>query len=174
MDPDRVELRNVFRGRDAEIVDIGGKFLQELRTKEMGTRLYVESLAHQLAVYLLRTYCTLQPRIHHYRGGLSPSQRRRVLDYIDEHLNEELSLKKLANHLNLSSDHFLKMFKQSIGSPPHQYVIEHRLKRAKKLLKDTQLSVADIASRVGYKTPSHFTSQFRKLIGTTPKAYRKA
>jgi AraC family transcriptional regulator len=89
-------------------------------------------------------------------------------------LNEELSLKKLANHLNLSSDHFLKMFKQSTGSPPHQYVIEHRLKRAKELLKDTQLSVADIALRVGYKTPSHFTSQFRKLTGTTPKAYRKA
>src|SRR5262249_53804306 len=79
MNPDRGELRNVFRGRDPEMVAIGHTLLRELTTSNLGGRLYAESVAQQLAVHLLRTYCTQPSRPHPFTGGLSRAKLRRSI-----------------------------------------------------------------------------------------------
>jgi AraC family transcriptional regulator len=131
-------------------------------------------LAQQLAVHLLRTYCTQAPRPQPAKGGLSRPKLRRALEYLQTHLDEETSLADLAQLLDLSRYHVVKMFKQSTGVTPHQYLLDCRIHYAAELLKHPQCSIAEIALRVGFATPSHFTYHFHKRTGTTPQAYRQA
>lgn len=95
-----------------------------------------------------------------------------MIEYINENLEHDLSLDAIAATIGMSSYHFARMFKQSIGLAPHQYVIERRLKQAQVLLTTTELTILEVSFRVGFKSQSHFTRLFRKLIGITPRAYR--
>ena len=74
--------------------------------------------------------------------------------------------------LDLSQFHFSRLFKQSLGLSPYQYLIEQRIERAKQLLKETNQSILDIALNCGYNSHSHLSKQFRQVTGMTPKAYR--
>ena len=95
-----------------------------------------------------------------------------VKEYIEENLSEELSIANLASVALMSEFHFARIFKATTGESPHRYVIQRRIERAKVLLSVTQLAIAEIAYRVGISNQSHFTAQFRKFVGTTPKQYR--
>jgi AraC family transcriptional regulator len=170
--PVRVELHDIFGVRDDKIVGIGYQLLEELKTIRPGRRVYTESLGHQLAVHLLRTFCTVQPLIPHYKGGLPPHKLRIVCDYIDTHLSEKIRDRELAKLCKLSTTYFIPMFSLSIGDTPQQYIKKQRMQRAKVLLKDTQLSITEIASRMGYKTPSSFAYQFHRHTGKAPQAFR--
>lgn len=174
MNPDRVALRDVFQGRDPAIVAIGHTLLRELTTVSLGGRLYAESVAQQLAVHLLRTYCTQAPRPHPAKGGLSRPKLRCALEYLQTHLDEETSLVDLAQLLDRSRYHVVKMFKQSTGVTPPQYLLDCRIHSAAEVLKHPQCSIAAIALRGGFATPSHFPYHFHKRTGTTPQAYRQA
>ena len=74
----------------------------------------------------------------------------------------------------MSEFHFARTFKSLVGEPPHRYILKRRIERAKILLQVTQYSAAEVAYQVGFSNPSHFTSQFRKLVGATPKVYRNS
>ena len=95
------------------------------------------------------------------------------LDYIEAHLGEDTSLRQLAELVRLSPDHFAALFRQSIGLPPHRYVLERRIVRAKELLAGDRLTLAEIGYALGYTSQPHFITMFRKLTGMTPGAYRK-
>lgn len=94
------------------------------------------------------------------------------MEYINENLERDLTLSEIAASVGMSSYHFARTFKQATGLPPHQYLIKLRLENAKRLLAQTNLAIAEIAYRVGFASQSHFTTLFRKHVGTTPKAYR--
>ncbi len=99
-------------------------------------------------------------------------QLLQVIDYINDYLAEEIKLSDLAELLGMSQFHFSHLFKQSMGVPPHQYVIQQRVERAKQFLKQTELSIAEIAFLCGFNSHSHLSKWFRQLTGMTPKAYR--
>jgi AraC family transcriptional regulator len=170
--PERVEIRNNFCTRDPLIEKIGLALFADLREDGVDGRLFAESAAHLLAVHLLRHYATHTYRVREYSGGLSRQKLRRVMELIHEHLEKDLKLAELAATVGVSPYHFARLFKQSTGQRPHRYVITCRIERAKHLLAHTELSIAEIAYRVGFASQSHFTTHFRKLIATTPKAYR--
>lgn len=107
-------------------------------------------------------------------GGLSAHRVRTVLAYIDEHFAEPICVQHLASQVHMSPFHFARMFKISVGHPPHAYITNVRIERAKRLLADTHMALADVACRVGYQTQAHFTGVFHKHVGTTPRAYRLA
>ncbi len=92
---------------------------------------------------------------------------------MNEHLAEDLSIAAIADELAISQYYFSRMFKQSTGVSPYQYVMRQRIERAKYLLRMTPLSVAAIAEHVGFSSQNQLTIQFRKFIGTTPSGYRK-
>lgn len=170
--PDRLELLPEFRTRDPQIESIGMMLLSELKQENLGGRLYVESLANVLAVHLLRQYSAPKPRLAIYEGGLPERQLLQVLEYINEHLNQDIKLADLAQLIGISQFHFSHLFKQSLGMAPYQYLLQQRIERAKQLLKQTERSIMEIAFLCGFNSHSHLSQQFRRLTGMTPKAYR--
>ncbi|NJM78071.1 MAG: helix-turn-helix domain-containing protein [Acaryochloridaceae cyanobacterium RU_4_10] len=172
INPDRLEVLSKFRTRDPRLEAIAMMLLTELQQDNLGSKLYIDSLANILAVHLLRQYSASQPTLSVYKGGLPHHQLMQVLDYINEHLNQDLKLTDLATLLDMSQFHFSHQFKQAIGISPYQYLLQQRVERAKQLLKQTEQSIMDIALECGFNSHSHLSKQFRQLTGVTPKAYR--
>ena len=135
-------------------------------------RLYGEGLATALASHLLQCHAVPSALSRSHRGGLSPAQVRRVISYIDAHLGEELRLRQLSDLIQLSPYHFVRAFGQSTGRSPHRYVLEQRVARAQGRLMEPELSLADVGYELGFASQAHFTTIFRKLVGTTPGAWR--
>jgi AraC family transcriptional regulator len=106
------------------------------------------------------------------RCGLPPRAKRRVLEYIVTHLNENITNDALAEVAGLSVCHFTRVFKQTEGMSPHRYVLHCRVKRAKELLADGKMSQAQIAFAAGFSDQSHYTRWFRQISGLTPGGYR--
>ncbi len=115
---------------------------------------------------------SLRPSGSNNEDGLSPHQLHYAIDYIQANLHKTLNLPIIATHLNLSYYYFCSLFKQSMGVSPWQYVIKQRIDRAKKLLKDQELSIAEIAVACGFSHQSRLSKHFRKMTGTTPKNYQ--
>lgn len=174
LDPARIELITEFRVRDPQLEQTLLLLRSELH-KGGGwvERLYVESLANVLAVHLLREYSNLQPRVPQYQGGLGDRKILQISDYIQAHLDQEIKLADLAHVAGMSQFHFSRQFKQSLGVSPHQYLLQQRLERAQELLKDSTLTIAEIALQCGFNSQSHLSSHFRTVTGMTPTEYRK-
>jgi AraC family transcriptional regulator len=96
-----------------------------------------------------------------------------VRDYMEAHLAEELPLADLATLTSLSAHHFGQAFKAATGLPPHQYVIQSRVARARELLRDPTLTIVEVAIMLGFSSQSHLTQHFRRLTGITPARFRR-
>jgi AraC family transcriptional regulator len=107
-------------------------------------------------------------------GGLSANTARKVTDYIERHLDGQLRLRELASFAGLSVFHFLRCFKRCTGLPPHAYVRERRIERAKQLLARDQVAIAEVAFRCGFSDQSSFARTFHRIVGVTPREFRRA
>ena len=172
LNPARIELRPIVIGRDPIIEQIARSFLGEMQTEGLGGRLYSETLATQLAIHLLRQYCAFDIKLKQYNGGLSPRKLQTVIDYIETNLEEKIGLDALAKITQTSPYHFSRLFKQSTGITPYQYVIQQRIELGKQLLKKEELPIAEIAIMCGFANQSSFATAFRRLVGITPRNYR--
>ena len=107
------------------------------------------------------------------RGGLSGFKLRRVTDYLEAHLSEQIRLTDMAAVVGMSPYHLCRIFKQSTGVAPHQWVLRQRIRSAQTLMGDRGLSLTDISYRVGFSSQAHFTTTFRKIAGMTPGQWRE-
>jgi AraC family transcriptional regulator len=107
-------------------------------------------------------------------GELPAYRLRRVTEYIEENLQGALRLAELSAVVHMSPYHFARLFKRSTGVPPHQFLLRHRIEEARGLLAAQRVPIAEIARSVGFRTPSHFTTTFRRVTGMTPSAYRSS
>jgi len=172
--PDKVELVPQLQIRDPLIQHMGLALKAELEAGGSDSRLYAESMATALSAHLLRRYCSHPEKIKDYTGGLSKYKLRQAVSYINEHLDQNLTLAEIAAAVRMSPNYFASLFKQSTGLTPHQYVMKCRIEKAKQLLHHQQLTLVEICQEVGFTSQSHFTRVFRKHAKTTPKAYRDA
>jgi AraC-like DNA-binding protein len=108
------------------------------------------------------------------RGGLSPGALRRVREYIAAHIQENLDTRTLASHAGLSTYHFSRAFKASVGMPPHRYLLEQRVRKAAELIERSEQLLVNIALAVGFADQSHFSRTFHALVGLTPCQFRRA
>jgi AraC family transcriptional regulator len=152
--------------------NIGMALLSELESQGLSGRLYTESLANVLAVHLLRHYTSMGSGAQGFTGGLSGRRLRRVMDFIADNYENDLSLAELARVAGMSTFHFAREFKRATGTTPHQYLIKFRIERAKALLTESAIPLVEVSSRSGFSHQSHFTRLFRRLTGTTPQSYR--
>jgi AraC family transcriptional regulator len=134
---------------------------------------YIDALTSVLAHELSRSDEEELPNSPVHRGGLATWQMRSVTKYIEEHLGEQISLVTLAKLARLSQAHFSRAFKQSFGVPPHGYHIQRRIEKAKALLAEPEASVTDIGFTLGYSHTSSFSVAFRKIIGRSPRSFRR-
>ncbi|MGF1568360.1 MAG: helix-turn-helix domain-containing protein [Nodosilinea sp.] len=168
---DRVELLPRLNIHDDLIYQFGLALQTELQTSGSTNRLYAETLTSGLAVHLLRNYSTIRGRTITCKGGLSQHTLKLVTDYIDDNLEQEIGLKELATISQLSQYHFCRMFKRSNGLSPHKYVTRERVERAKRLLKQGLMTLAEIAVACGFSHQSHLHPHFKRLTGVTPKIW---
>ncbi|MGD1896318.1 MAG: helix-turn-helix domain-containing protein [Phormidesmis sp.] len=172
-----------FATADPLVHGIGLALKSELESSDSEDTRYADTLTTTLFTHLLRRYTAqnavvkkqqMTPRaaaeVSPFRG-LPAYRLRQVIDYIDAHLEHNLTLNDLAAVAQLSPNYFTQLFKQSTGLTPHQYLIQQRVERAKRLLQDGKLSIAEIALTAGFSHQSHLNRHFKRWVGMTPKAF---
>ncbi len=165
------ELRPAHLIRDPLIEELGRALYRECETGNL-SKLFANSLVTLLATHLLRTYNLTIHDSSQPSGGLGPARERRVREYIQRSLDQDLAIEVLAEVAGLSPNYFAVLFRQSTGFTPHQFVSHHRVELAQQLLKHGDLSLADIAYRCGFTSQSQFTTIFRRFTGFTPGRFR--
>jgi AraC family transcriptional regulator len=105
-------------------------------------------------------------------GGLQKWRLRRVADYVDSHLSKKIALSDLAAVAGLSRMHFASQFRIATGLRPHEYLLRQRIRRAEELLRNTTLTIVEVAFSVGFQTQAHFTTVFKRIAGSTPAQWR--
>jgi AraC family transcriptional regulator len=167
-----VELIRNLGIRDPQIEHICLALKAELEAGCPSGRLYGDSLAVALSAHLLGEYAAHVPDTRGHNGDLPACKLRRVIEYINDNLTEDLTLAGIAQVAGMNPHYFSRAFKQATGTPPHRYVINCRVEKAKRLLADDELALVEVGLSVGFQNQSHFTTLFHKLTGVTPKAYR--
>jgi len=135
--------------------------------------LYGDLLGMSLVQLLLRRYAETPVALDHVQGGMPLPKLRRVLEFAEQHLHTDIRLEQLAAEADLSAFHFARLFRDSTGVTPHQYVLEQRIARAKFLLRLGKQTIAEIALDTGFSSATNFVRAFRARTGTTPGVWQK-
>ena len=167
-----LEIIGNWTAEDSLIRQLGLTLRSELK-RDNSDLFYLESLINFLSVHLIKNYSTQQKPLKQFQGGLTKHKLKQIIDYINDNLHQDLSLKELARIVQISPYHFTRQFKQSTALPPHQYIIRTRIERAKQLLKQGNLTIAQVAYIVGFSHQSHLNRHFKRLVGVTPKVFVK-
>jgi AraC family transcriptional regulator len=170
----KVELKDtVLQQKDLLIQQLSLAFLAEAEKKETASRLYSESIAHTLMFHLIKNYSTANFEEKLFSGGLSGNKLRRVTEFINDNLEQDLTLTEIAQVAGLSHFHFARAFRKTIGITPQQYITNRRIEKAKELLAKSDLPIVEVGFQTGFKNQSHFTTLFRKITSLTPKLWRE-
>jgi AraC family transcriptional regulator len=159
--------------QDPLLTQIGLALWRELEQDTPAGKLYAQTAAQMLAVHLLRHYTSTAGEIEAVSQGLTRHQVKRVTDFMRAHLSQDLSLDVLAQQIGFSPYHFARLFRQTLGESPHQFVLRQRVERAQHLLKEADVPLAHIALECGFANQSHLSLVFKRLLGLTPRAYRQ-
>jgi AraC family transcriptional regulator len=157
--------------RDRRLEHICRALKSEAESNYISGTLYGESLAVALGACLLGRY-SFSNVSSNQLGGIAPRALRRVIDFMESNLESPLQMDTLAKVAGLSHYRFAHNFRAKTGVPPHQYVTRLRLEQAKRMLRETNLSIVEIAGAVGLHGSSRFNSLFKREMGITPSAFR--
>ncbi|MBX3197981.1 MAG: helix-turn-helix transcriptional regulator [Labilithrix sp.] len=169
LDPDRATVAQRCHVEDAPIEHIAWALAAELRAGEPNGLLYRQSLGMALAIHLLAPHRVLSPP----SVGLSPRQLSRVKEYVEAHLDGDVSLLRLARVAGVSASHLRVLFKRSVGVSVHAYVVQRRVERARVLLSRGELPASEVALEAGFSHQSHMARCMRRVLGVTPSELRR-
>jgi AraC family transcriptional regulator len=159
---------------DDLIRQVGISVLNELSEQTATSRMVAEMSSLMLATRLIQNYVdqNLIDRIVSGPARLDHARTRRVLDYIDLHLEDDLTISDLAQVAHLSDFHFARVFATTMGMPPQRYVSQRRLAAAKQMIAVGKLPLSEIAFRSGFSSQASFTRAFRRATNVTPGEFR--
>ncbi len=136
--------------------------------------LYIDAIAHMMAAHLARAHSSRSRPIRMApTRPISGLKMRRLVEFIDENLDSDLSLHAMATEVEISPLYLARAFKTAVGQSPHQYVLARRIERARELLRNTSMPVVDVAMAVGFSSQSHLSHWFLRQVGVSPAAYRR-
>jgi AraC family transcriptional regulator len=173
-DPASAELVPRFAVVDPLLEQLAIAIATALREGTAEDGIYVETLAQTLAVHLARTHSSRSrpvrtPQIE----AISGPKIRRLIEFIEEHLDGNLSLETMAAEVIISPRYLPRAFKLAVGQSPHRYVLQRRMERAKELLRGTDMSIVDVALASGFSSQSHLSNWFIREVGISPAVYRR-
>ena len=168
------QLYDLLDVKDDCLLKLSDILIDEAQHNEPGSRLFVELLAHQLCIHLVRRYFDLEPSAVLTIGAFDQSVVNRVRDYIMENLGEDLCLAALSRVARVSPSHFGRVFRRAFGVPPHRFILNARLDKARNMLADRRLAIAEVAAATGFADQSHLTRHFRHQFKVTPDQYRRS
>jgi AraC family transcriptional regulator len=167
-----IELKDLLYHQDSELKALFVEYVNLADERTMCSPLFAEQAMHKVLHHLLIHHNGFVVREHKIQGGLSPQHLRFIRDLIHQNLHQKLTIEMLSKEVDLSPFHFARMFKESFGESPANFVTRSRVEVVKFLL-GTSRSLAVISSDTGFSHQSHMTNSFRKLVGLTPGAYRR-
>jgi AraC family transcriptional regulator len=174
-DLERFNSADALKIQDPTLFALADTLAGELRRPGPASNLLLESVAQALCLHTLRAYhrCDRPVRNDAGSGGLTPSQRRRAIDFIEVNLCENFRMVDLAKATGLNQAALLRDFKLTFGDSPYQYVLARRVERAADLIRTTNVSLGEIAYAAGFSDQSHMTRLVKRRTGLTPKGLRR-
>lgn len=167
-------LDDIPQFKDEDICKAAEFVYHAIEDKSLGYEVLYESLARVFLVKLVQKYGKKQIEDYDEKKGFSSTKYKRVMEFVKNNFSQNISLEDLAQAAGLSAHHFSRLFKETIGKTPMQFVQEHRVEEAKSMLRDPNLPLIDIAHRCGFSDQAHFSRVFKKSTGNTPKLFRKS
>lgn len=165
------ELAPRIGARDPLVEHVVRALMAELEAPEPAGRIYADGLAVALATRLLQNFATVGMA---GRQTLSKPQVRRLVDFVEANLEADLTLEQLADVVGVSIPHLTTLFRRTMGQSVHAYVMERRVQRARALLLQRDMSIAEVALETGFAHQSHLARWMRRLLGVTPSEVLRA
>jgi AraC family transcriptional regulator len=168
-----IELNHQLRINDPKLFHLSQWLLDEIQSSGAGGKLYLDSLADLMAVHILRNYTSdAKPKpLNDSPGKLSDQQVVRAIEYMHANLERDISLEELTAAVNVSRSHLGRMFKQSTGFSPHQYLINMKVDKAKTIMKSGSCTLGEIAAALGFTDQSHMNRHFKRITGLSPREF---
>lgn len=167
------QLKNIPQFVDSDICQAGEMLLDALNSP-LGSAVMFESFARVFLTKLIHKYGLEKSEEIAFNRSFTSSHYKRVFDYVANHFHENITLETMAAQAGISTYHFARLFKQTIGESPHQFLMQYRVEQARKQLADASRLIADIAIACGFSDQAHFTRVFKQSTGKTPRQYRLA
>jgi len=173
-DTSAAELVPRFAMTDPLLEQLAIAIVNALRDGTAEDGLYVDAISHMMAAHLARAHSTRsRPMRVIPAKPISGWKMRRLVEYIEENLEGDLSLHALAAEVEISPLYLARAFRAAVGQSPHQYVLTRRIERARELLRNTDMSVVDVALASGFSSQSHLAHWFVRQVGVSPAVYRR-
>jgi AraC family transcriptional regulator len=172
MRPTKGLVLSAWGSQDKVLFGLANALLDHVERADERSALFIDHIALAFHAHLLETYGNVAAPVRSSPGKLSPWQLRRALDFMVVHLNDDPTIAELAQQCGLSSGYFSRAFRQTTGVTPHRWLIQKRVERARALLLQSALGLADIAVICGFVDQSHFTRVFARFEGDSPGRWR--
>lgn len=172
IDPSSIDVLDTMGKTDEEISRLAPLILRQISDSTPVTKLMLDGFEQIVAAHLISRYAST-PREPEAVGALDPKTLARVIQYMRDNLELDLSLEDLAEHTSMSLYSFARAFKAATGTSPHQMLLAERVARVAQLLRNDNMPLAEVAYAVGFSSQSHMTTTFAKHMGVTPGRYRQ-
>ncbi len=171
---DNQQLKDLPQFSDADLCAAGVMLRDALAGDDISSGVMFEAMSRVLLVKLLLRYGKRHPEEVALSARFTSAHYARVLAYIRKHLDQTISVDALASEAGMSPSHFARLFKETMGSTPMQYVLAYRVEQARKMLTEPERPLAEIAAACGFADQAHFSRSFKQVSGQTPRAFRAA
>ena len=170
---DATEYQQGAVDADETMQHLASAMLVAVAQPQQANRRFIDYMLRAVVAQLVHVCCRTKIRHELVRGGLAPWQQRRAIDLLTADLDAEVPLAKVAKECRLSTGHFTRAFRASLGKPPHQWLLRRRIEKAKDMMSNTECSLAEVAVACGFADQSHLTRVFARLCGVSPGRWRR-
>ncbi len=170
LDPQQFHDTPLFK--DADLCAAGVMLRDALESDDISSGVMFEAMSRVLLVKLLQRYGKRRPEEVALSARFTSAHYNRVLGHIRARLDKTITLDELAREAGMSPSHFSRVFKETVGSTPMQYVLAYRVERSIKMMADAGRPLGDIALACGFADQAHFSRSFKQVTGQSPRAFR--
>ncbi|MGK7755191.1 helix-turn-helix domain-containing protein [Roseovarius sp. C03] len=170
---DETQLIDKPQFEDADLTGATVMLRDALQDRRAGYEVMYESLARVFVVKLRQSYGLERAAARDFGSGFTARRYKRVLDFLARNFGRQVSVEEIASEAGMSAAHFSRLFKDTIGETPHQFLTSFRIERAREMLADGERPMIEIALACGFADQPHFSRTFLRVSGQTPREFRK-